>query len=190
MTLVSASVPLSDIQFTLLFPAGRLTNWSITSTNIAVGAAILQSSSASQAQFDVRALSGRSLQGPASIAQICFQALGGHSGVAQMVITNMQGTESSGALAGASTGMSGTVTVVAVEPLLQAGPTRTNSTIVLTLYGNPGSNYVIQSSTTLNSNDWQTAISTTPGGVASQISVGTAGTNAPVRFFRAYQQTP
>jgi hypothetical protein len=107
-----------------------------------------------------------------------------------MVITNLQGTETSGALAGASTGMSGTVTVVAVEPLLLAAPASTNSTIMLTLYGNPGSNYVIQSSTTLNSNDWHPAMSTTPAGVAIQINVGTGGTNAPVRFFRAYQQTP
>jgi len=190
VTLAGASVPLGDIQFTLLFPPGRLTNWSISSTNIAVGAALLQSSSASQAQFDVRALSGRSLQGPASIAQICFQAIGGHSGFATMMMTNLQGTETGGALAGASTGMSGTVTVVAAEPLLQAAPASTNSTILLTLYGNPGSNYVIQSSTTLNSNDWHTAISTTPGSVAVQINVGTAGTNAPARFFRAYQQTP
>ena len=107
-------------------------------------------------------MSGRSLQGPANIAEICFQTLGAHSGFATLMVTNMQGTGTNGALAGGSTGMAGTVTVVAAEPLLQAG-TGTNATILLTLYGNPGSNYVIQSSTTLNSNDWHTAMSATPG---------------------------
>jgi len=189
VTLVGASVPLSDIQFTLLFPPGRLTNWYISSTNIAVGAAILQSSSASQAQFDVRALSGRSLQGPASIAQICFQTLGEHSYFATMVMTNLQGTETDGTLAGASTGIPGMVTVVAAEPLLQAAAS-TNSTVMLTLYGNPGSNYVIQSSTTLNSNGWQAELSTAQSNIMFQVLVPTGGTNAPARFFRAYQQSP
>jgi hypothetical protein len=189
VTLVGASVPLGDIQFTLQFPPNRLTNWSISSTDIAVGAAVLTSSSASQAQFEVRALTGKFLQAPANIAQICFQALGAHSGFVPMVVTNMQGTETNGALAGAASVTPGTVTIVAVEPLLQAASS-TRSNIMLTLYGNPGSNYVIQSSTTLSNNDWHAAMSTTPGSVAIQINIGTGGTNAPVRFFRAYQQPP
>jgi hypothetical protein len=187
VTLVSASVPLSDIQFALQFPANRLANWSISSSNIAVGAAILQSSSASQARFDVSALSGRSLQGPANIAQICFQALGAHSGFVTLVMTNMQGTEPDGVLAGNPSGTPGLVTVVAAEPLLQAAIV-TNSAIVLTLYGNPGSNYVIQSATSLISNDWQSLMSTTQSNVASQFNVNTS--NAPALFFRAYQQPP
>jgi hypothetical protein len=177
------------MQFTLQFPPNRFTNWAISSTDIAVGAAILESSSASQAQFDVRALPGRSLQAPANIAQICFQALGAHSGFVTLAMTNMQGTETNGALAGASTAAPGTVTLVAAEPLMLAA-TCTNAVVMLTIYGNPGTNYVIQSSTSLSGSDWQTAICAMQTNIACQINVGTGGTNPPARFFRAYPQTP
>ncbi len=189
VTLVSASVPLGEMRFTLQFPPNRLTNWYISSTNIAVGAAVLQSWSATEAQFEVSALTGRSLQGPANIAQICFQTLGAHSEFVRLVMTNLQGIETNGVLAGAATGTPGQVIVVALEPMLQ-GVTSSNATAMLTLYSNPGSNYVIQSSPTLAGNNWQTAMSMTPTNVAIQIMVGTGGSNGPVRFFRAYQQTP
>jgi hypothetical protein len=189
VTLVNSSVPLGDLQFTLQFPTNRFTNWTISSTDIAVGAAILESSSASQAQFDVSALPGRSLQAPANIAQVCFQALGAHSGFVTLAMTNMQGTETNGALAGASTGAPGTVILVAAEPILLAAA-GTNSMVMLTLYGNPGTNYVIQSSKSLSGNDWQTAMSATQTNLAWQFNVGNGGANPPARFFRAYQPSP
>jgi hypothetical protein len=184
VTLVSASVPLSAIQFTLQFPPNRLTNWSISSTNIAVGAVVLLSSSASQAQFEVSALSGHSLTGPANIGQICFQALGTQSGFVTLVMNDIQGTEPDGALAGNATGTSGLVTLVAVQPLLQATP-GSNSGILLTLYGNPGSNYVIQSASSLLGNNWQSIMSMMQSNVTLQINVNNS--NGPAQFFRAYQ---
>jgi hypothetical protein len=187
VTLVGASVPLNDIQFTLQFPASHLTNWFITSTNIAVGAAILRSSSATEARFEVSALSGRLLQGPAIIAQVCFQTLGTHSGFVPLVMSNMQGTEADGALAGNPSGASGQVTVIAAEPLLQAAVV-TNSAIVLTLYGNPGSNYVIQSASSLTGSRWQSIMSMMQNNVSSQFNIDTS--NAPAQYFRAYQTSP
>jgi hypothetical protein len=79
------------------------------------------------------------------------------------------------------------VVVVAAEPLLQAGM-GTNSTFVLTLYGIPGSNYVIQSSSDLNGNQWQLDTSMTLSNVATPIFVGGVSSNPPVQFYRAYQQ--
>jgi hypothetical protein len=184
VTLVSASVPLSAIQFTLQFPPGRLTNWSISSTNIAVGDVVLLSSSASQAQFEVSALSGHSLTGPANIGELCFQALGTQSGFVTLVMNNVQGTEPDGVLAGNATGTPGLVTLVAAQPLLQAAP-GSNSGILLTLYGNPGSNYIIQTANSLLGNNWQSMMSTTQSNVALQISV--TNSNGPAQFFRAYQ---
>jgi hypothetical protein len=187
VNLVSSSVPLNNVEFTLQFPTNRVTNLSISSTNIAVGAAIVQSSSSSQAQFSVSALSGRSLQGPANIAQICFEALGAHSAFVSLTMTGVQGTKSNGGLVGNLNGVSGQVVVVAAEPLLQAGM-GTNSTFVLTLYGIPGSNYVIQSSSDLNGNQWQLDTSMTLSNVATPIFVGGVSSNPPVQFYRAYQQ--
>src|SRR5208337_3569721 len=59
--LISSSIPLGELQFTLLFPGNQLTNWVISSTNIAVGSAIVQTASVSQVQFAISALSGHSL---------------------------------------------------------------------------------------------------------------------------------
>jgi hypothetical protein len=188
VTLIHASVPLSDIQFALQFPSNRLDNWTISSTNIAVAAAILQSQSATQAQFSVGALSGRALQGPANIAELCFQAQGAHSGFLTLTMTNLQGTETNGTLAGATTGIPGQVTVVSLEPLLQLSR-NTNNVVMLTLYGNPGSNYVIQSAPDLTGNDWQTAASLVQTNVV-EVFVGSGASNPPVQFYRAYQQGP
>jgi hypothetical protein len=185
--LISSSVPLNSVEFTLQFPTNQITNLSISSTNIAVGAAIIQSSSSSQAQFSVSALSGRSLQGPANIAQICFEALGAHSGFVPLTMTGIQGTKSNGGSVGNSAGGGGQVAVLAAEPLLQAG-VGTNATFILTLYGIPGSNYVIQSSSDLGGNQWQSGTSMILSNVVNPIYVGGGGSNPPVQFYRVYQQ--
>ena len=84
--------------------------------------------------------------------------------------------------------MPGQVMVVAAEPLLQAA-LGANSTRVLTLYGNPGSNYVIQSAPDLSGNHWQPSTSFVQSNVV-QVLVGSGGSNPPVQFYRAYRQGP
>jgi hypothetical protein len=113
--------------------------------------------------------------------------LGTHSGFVPLVMSNMQGTEADGALAGNPSGASGQVTVIAAEPLLQAAVV-TNSAIVLTLYGNPGSNYVIQSASSLTGSRWQSIMSMMQNNVSSQFNIDTS--NAPAQYFRAYQTSP
>jgi hypothetical protein len=187
VNLVGSSLPLNTVQFALQFPPNEITDLSISSTNLAVGAAILVSSSPTLAQFSVSALSGRSLQGPANIAEICFQALGTNSTFLPVTLAGIQGTQANGSLVGNSTGASGQVALVAVEPLLQAGVV-SNSMFVLTLYGIPGSNYVIQSSATLGSNQWQSEMSMILSNVVNPIFMGGGSSNPPVQFYRAYQQ--
>jgi len=184
---LTTTVALGDLQFLLVFPSNELSNWSITSTNLAVGAAILQGSSASQAQFNVSALAGRSLQGPATIAQLCFQSTAApHSSFLPLVIAGLEGTETNGTVVGNAVGLPGRVAIVAVEPLLQAS-LGTNGTRVLTLYGNPGTNYVLQSAPDLSGGHWQTVLSATQTNVV-QVFIGVGGTNPPIQFYRAYQQ--
>ena len=133
------------------------------------------------------ALSGRTLQGPANIAAIYFEALGAHSGLVPLKITGVQGTQPNGSQVGNTTGMPGQVAVVAAEPLLQVG-IGTNSTFILTLYGNPGSNYMIQSSSDLGGNNWQSNMNLILSNVVNPILVGGSGSNPRVQFYRAYQQ--
>ena len=176
---------MTTLQFALNFPANAVTDLSISSTNPAVGAAILMSSTPTQAVFNVNALSGRLLLGPANIADVCFEASTAHSAFVSLFLNGIQGTQPGGGLVGNSSGQSGQLIEVAAEPLLQAG-VGTNSTLMITLYGNPGSNYVIQSVGNLESGNWQSNMNVTVSNVVTEVPVGGNHTNA-AQFFRAYQ---
>jgi hypothetical protein len=185
VNLASSSVPLDNVQFTLQFPANQVTSLSISSTNIAVGAAVIESTSPTQAVCSVSALSGRLLQGPANLAEICFVAAEPHSGFVQLALSGIQGTKSNGGLVGYTAGASGQLAVVAAEPLLQAGAP-TNSAFAFTLYGIPGSNYVILSASALNT-PWQSNLTLTVTNVANPVVIGRSS-NPPVQFYRAYRE--
>jgi len=125
------------------------------------------------------------LQGPANLAEVCFQASGAHSGFLPLTMTGVLGAKSTGGSVGNSTGAAGQLAVVADEPLLQAGRP-TNSAFVLTLYGVPGSNYVIQTSATIGG-AWQTNLSLTLTNVVNPILIGGGSSNPPMQFYRAYK---
>jgi hypothetical protein len=182
--LANASSPLNHVQFTLQFPPNQVANLSISSTNIAVGAAILQSFSSTQAVFSVGALTGRTFQAPTILAEVCLQASGPQSGFLPLLLTGIQGTKTNGAAVGNPGGTPGQIVVLADQPLLQASP-GTNATLTLTLYGIPGSNYVIQSASDL-SGSWQPGLSVTPSRVNTPITVGGVSTNA-IQFYRVYR---
>ena len=97
----------------------------------------------------------------------------------------MQGTKSGGGSVGNSAGASAQVAVVAAEPLLLPGVQ--SNAFVLTLYGIPGSNYVIQSSSTLNGG-WQSNLTLTLTNIANPIIYGGGPSNPPMQFYRAYKQ--
>jgi len=183
-----SSVALSDLQVTLRFPSNRLGNWSISSTNVAVGAAVLQFATPTEARFELRSLAGRSLEGPATVAEVCFQALGTHSAFVPLVVGNVLATSVDGQPVGNASGLAGQVVVAASEPLLQAavGP---DSVPVLMLYGVPGTSYVVQSAPGLTGNQWQTAASFVQTNVM-QVLTGNGGSAPRMQFYRGYRQGP
>jgi hypothetical protein len=181
-----STVALSDLQVTLVFPSNHLGNWTISSTNLAVGAALVRTSTVSGLQFELSALAGRTLQGPATLAELCFEALGTHSAFVPLTVANLTATEADGQPVGNAAGIPGVVTVVAAEPLLQAS-LGSNAMPVITLYGVPGQSYVVQSASSLKGTNWQTAFSFQQTNVV-QIFLGSGGTNPASQFFRAYKQ--
>jgi hypothetical protein len=185
VNLASSSAPLDNVQFTIQYPANSVTNLTISSTNVAVGAAFPVSTSPTQTVFQVNALSGRTLQGPANLAELCFQASNPHSGYLPLTLGGVQGTKTGGGSVGNSSGASGQLVVVAAEPLLQFG-TVSNAALALILYGSPGSNYVLQSSADLTGN-WQSNLSLTVSNIVNSIPLGGANSNAPIQFYRAYK---
>jgi hypothetical protein len=109
-----------------------------------------------------------------------------HSTFVPRTTTDVHGTKSGGGLVGNSSGASGLLTVVAAEPLLQAG-LGTDSVFLLTLYGIPGSNYVLLTSSSPLGN-WQSNLSMTLSNVANPIIIGGSSSNPPIQFYRAYRQ--
>ena len=186
VNLVSSSVPLDSVNFALQFPSNQVANLSIGSTNLAVGAASIVSTSPAQAVFNVTALTGRTLTAPANIAQVCFQATNLHSGFLPLTMTSIQGTNSQGTLVGNSSGSSGQLAVLAAEPLMQAGPL-TNSGFTLFIYGIPGSNYVVQSTPSLTGT-WQSNMTVTLSNIVNSVTVGGPSSNTPMQFYRSYRQ--
>jgi hypothetical protein len=181
---LTSSLALTNLSFDLLANTNYLNDWSISSTNVAVGNTGVDSPAPGMFHFLMTAAPGHALTGPTILADLCFNALAGHSAFLPLTITNFQGTESNGVPAGNAAGQPGQVILVGIEPLLQAAR-GTNSAPVLLLYGKPGSNYQLQSVSSLGSTNWQPGPSTTMTNLL-QVFAGLGGSNAPAaQFYRA-----
>jgi hypothetical protein len=150
---------LTNLSFTLNFQANRFANWTITGVNPAIGGTATLSLDPSNTLLSFAASPGRVFQGPTQICSICASTLPGPSDFLTLIPAGIVATNSAGQPVGNPSGQPGRVVVIGREPLLEA--TRgTNSTRVLTLYGNPNSSYAI---------GYQTNLSTT----AASSSTGT-----------------
>jgi hypothetical protein len=87
------------------------------------------------------------------LGTIGFAALPGDSAFVPVAATNILGFKSDGTGVGNITSLPGQVVVIGLHPLL-AGSLGSNSTIILTLYGNPGPNYQMAYTTNLASTNW------------------------------------
>ena len=157
----SASVPvnllstvgLTNLNFTLVYPANRFTNWFISATNPAGSSGTAQLLGPSNTFFGVATTGGNVLEGPTVVGSLTFSALPGASAFIQVAVTGVAGTKSDGSLAGNSSGQGGRVVVIGLQSLLEAWLS-TNQSRMLTLYGNPGASYEVDYSTNL-SRAWQ-----------------------------------
>jgi len=142
-----STVSLTNVNFTLATLAGRFGNWGATAA--ANLTATVQGADPSQPQFNFGVQSGPPLLRSNSLGTISVHALpAGNSGFAPLTMNNLVATAPDGTLAGPVFGQSGRVVLIAAQPLLET--TLTNHNIpVLTLYGNPGSNYTILAATNL-----------------------------------------
>jgi hypothetical protein len=177
-----STVGLTNLSFTLTFPANRFNNWSIASNNPAMGASSVQVLDASHASFAVDARPGQVLQGPTLAGSICFGTLSGSSAFVPLEVGSVSGIKSDGVPVGNISGGSGQVAVLSAAPLLAASLS-TNQLRLLSLYGNPGSTYKIEWKTNLLQGAW------TPGWTIvltnlSQTFIG-VGMEGPTVFYRA-----
>jgi hypothetical protein len=151
-----STIGLTNLNFTLVCDSNRFTNWTFSATNPVIGAAEIQALDSAQILFSLGTKAGQVMQGPSVAGQICFGTLPGPSAFLLLRITKITGIATDGSSLGNTFGQSGRVVVIGREPLLEAS-LAPNGQRMLTLYGNPGSGYQIESNTNLATTDWATA---------------------------------
>jgi hypothetical protein len=151
-----SSAGLTNLAFTLAYPSNRLGSWVVTLTNPAAGTALVQVLDSAHVQISIAARTGQLLQGATSLGTICFNTSPGSSGFLQVQATSVDGSKGDGLAVGNASGQSVRLVLIGAQPLLEAWLS-TNSSRMLTLYGNPGASYQIAYATNLLGTNWQYA---------------------------------
>ncbi len=185
VSLVS-SASLTNLSFGLVYPANRFANWSFAPSNTAINSVLIQSNSASQTRFSLGVTNGRTLQGQILLGSIGFTALPGLSAFLPLEVTNITGAATDGTTVGNGSGQPGRVVLIGSQPLLEAGLSAKNSR-TLTLYGNPGSSYMIQWDTNTLGTSWAPGWRVPMTNIVEEFTG--VGANAATEFYRAYQFT-
>jgi hypothetical protein len=173
----------TNLSFTLDYPGNRFTNWAITVTNPGLATASAQVLDSFHTLFTLVTKPGQVLRGPAVPAWICLSALPGPSGVVPLRVENVAGVESNGSDVATTFGQAGRVTVISLQPVLEAS-LGTNLTRLLTLYGNPGASYEVDYATNLPGTNWHFGWRVP---MTSLSEVFTPNTSLPRVFYRAFQ---
>jgi len=150
---IISTLNLTNLSFTIVYPSNRFANWLVIASNTAVSTALGQTIDDSQTFFNLAAKDGQAFNGPGVIASLAFAALPGSSAFVPLSPSNVVGIQADGSVVGNSGGQPGRVVVVGPQPLLEAWM-GSNSMRMLTLYGNPGTNYKILFNTNLLRTNW------------------------------------
>jgi hypothetical protein len=182
-----STVSVTNVNFSIATLSGRFANWQVTAGNLNMVTATAQAADPSNPQFSFAVKSGPALLGASSLGTISFQVLpAGDSAFATLAVNKIVPTALDSTLAAPAFGQSGRVVLIAAQPLLDVSLTN-SSKPVLTLYGNPGSNYVLQCANNLLApSPWTPFTNFTLAGAVQVVNPGSL-TN-PVGFFRAAQQ--
>jgi hypothetical protein len=142
-----ATAPVNNVAFNVLLATDRLTT--LTLDNLVPALATVSYSNAFAGALGVRfaALPGQVLAGTQQIARLNFTAAAGQtSAFVPLQFNNVSGTRAQPGLAPTMLANDGRVVVVGEQPLVEAllvGGVRT-----LSLYGKPGTNYMIETTAT------------------------------------------
>lgn len=174
-----STVGITNLSFALNVPANRLANYTISPSNSAIASASVQAASDAPV-FTLVTRPGQTLPSPSLLGSIGFKALAGDSIFLPVTATNIIGLQTGGIGVGNVTSLPGQVTIVGFHPLL-APALSSNGTIILTLFGTPGSNYVMAFTTNLALTNWQTGSTILLTNIQQNISLPITG---PHTYFR------
>jgi hypothetical protein len=180
---LASSIALTNLTFTLTTPTGRVSNVTVASVAPTVASVTQKAMGANGSLVTVSGINGQALPTGAML-QINFTAVAGqHSAFVDWQASNVSATQANGAALPTVLGGDGRTVLIGPEPLVDAFQTNGQRTLVL--YGNVGSHYVVQSTTSTKAPSvWATAFS----GTLTNLSLtfpGVAASSSSI-FYRAY----
>lgn len=149
---ISSDASLTNITFTLQFPATRLANFALNSLHEALRDCSLVQVDATSVRITCGAVSGGLRRGVQKLADLSFDTLPGQrSAFFKVEVSNAEAIKDDGGLVPISFSEGGSVGVVGVEPLLEGRVSAANFVI----YGPVGKGYRVESTTNLANPSWQ-----------------------------------
>ncbi len=136
----------TNISSSLFVPVNGLTGLGLSGIAPGIQSATLTDQGGGLSSLRFSPANGQSIQTTQTLAHLDFTAVATESMFVPLIISNVVGTRPSGGALMRTLADAGRVAVVANEPLLEV-LTSTNLQPLLILYGQNGSNYVVQSTT-------------------------------------------
>jgi hypothetical protein len=178
---VDSSGGVTNLMFTVGWPAGRCANATLAVTAPEIASGTLQTQGTNWV-IRVQTLPGQVISGSAQIAQLSFQTVAGQrSAFMPLAISSVAATDASGVPYPNYISRNGETVVVGDVPLLRGAPA-SGSSRTLTLYGKVGLNHELQYNTNvLSTASWWSAMSYLQTNTAQQVVVTSS---SPVIFYR------
>ncbi len=179
-----STVALTNLTFTVLYPAERLTNFAISPNSPQVLTQQLRMVSPGCLEVSFTLPGSSVLHGPTNAANLAFVTPTNQtSAFVPLLIENVDGWRPDGGLAANASGQPGRVVVIGREPLLEGVSGADGKPHVL-LYGNPGVSYQLERRTNVVSGSWQPLGSMLMTNLWRDAHTGEV--SHPTMFFRAY----
>ena len=178
---VDSSCGVANLVFTVPWPSERFINATLSGFAPHIASGTLQSQG-SNIVVSLQTVPGKTISGPAQIAQLNLQTVAGQqSAFVPLVITNVAAAAANGVAYLNCFEGNGEVAVVGDAPLLR-GARPSGQSQSLTSYGNVGVNYELQYNTNgFSAAAWQPALSYLQTSVAQTVVVTSS---SPVVFYR------
>ena len=178
-----SSIPLTNISFAVLFPTNRLVNLVLANPVPPIASIDFDVSQPDRMLITIATIPGQFLTGPQQLTGLGFTAASPQSSAfIPLQLRDVIGLQAEPGLAPTVLENDGRVVAVNGEPLLESF--QNGSARSLTLYGKPGTNYQLETSSNLGAS-WQPWQSVTLSNLFQSVDAS-AHTNAPVILYRAF----
>lgn len=178
---IYSSAGVADLRFNLTVNVDHLTNVTLVPVANRFRASTCQEISSGVWFINLTTAPENPLLGTEEIAQLSFKAVSTQSAFVPLKLSNISAARPDGALVPKIVGYDGRVVVIAGKPLLEVWRSDP-ANVLLTLYGNPGTNYLVDWTTNLPAAFWFTGWDVTMTNLWETWEINTT---EPQMFYRA-----